>query len=100
MRAYEAGVDVLGDGFDASQITSMIPMLSAFTGKAGGGSGSSGNSGAKPEADTSKAIARALQEERARQSAEKAAAQARTTNMLLIGVLGAVGIGTIVLLKR
>lgn len=90
MSRYSRGVDVLGDG-----IMDMIPIASMFS------KGGDKKDAAPAAPSTAEAIRVALEQERIRRASEKAEADAAQTRLILFGVLGALGVGGLVLaIKR
>jgi hypothetical protein len=83
------GVDVLGAGLGVGDF---VPWLN-IVGKVAGGLGGGGDDKAKADAATAIAIKKALEEQAAKQAREKAEAEARTTRMILYGVLGVTAVG-------
>ena len=89
-RAYQKGLDVLGLG-----VGDFVPWLGVVSKAVGGLTGSGGDDKDKSKAATEEAIKKALEQERVKQQAAKAEAQAATMRMVLFGTLGAVGVGGI-----
>lgn len=69
-----------------------VPWLN-IVGKVAGGVGGGGDDKAKSDAATALAIKKALEEQEAKRAREKAEAEARTTRMILYGVLGVTAVG-------
>lgn len=93
--AYDHGLDVLGQG-----VGDFVPWLGVVGKVMGGLAGGTGATGAQSAEAQKAAIEKALAEERMRQAAAKAAADAARARMIAYGVAGVVGIGAIVFLLR
>lgn len=89
---YEAGLDILG-----ASAGDFVPYLN-LVGKALGGVGGmlSGGQGGSSAADQQAAIAKAIAEQKQKEELAKAKAAAQRNEMLLIGTLGAIGVGGLV----
>lgn len=85
---YKNGTEILGLG-----VGDFVPWLKVVGNVAGGLAG--GDQGAS-KADQEKAIQKALEQERIKQQAAKAEADAARTRSILYGVIGAVGVGGLV----
>jgi len=107
MSAYKRGLEVLGDG--VGDFLPFLNIVGKVAGGAGGltGGGSPAGGAAKSEpskADVEAAVQKAIEQDRAKQArakeVAKAEASAKTTQLLLVSILGVLGLGGAYLLIR